>query len=1018
MPIPSPPVDPRSPEQIIDDTSSLVQAYSGWRPRADSAPDAGSALVQIFGAMAAQVSTRVNKVPDNNFLAFLGMLGVSPRPPRAASVPLTFSLAPGAPAGARVPRGTLVGATPAPGDTGDVVFETQLDLETTPAVLTAAFVRQPDGDLYTDATASAVGTGMPVPLFAGAGFMDHHLYLVADEVLTLPVDTVVIVTVTFATTEDASAWQAMNVAGGEVELEDWSYYDTFQAPTPLVVWKASNGVDASVVSVVTSIDTNDARKWELTFSITNALAPSAVNGRLTRFLRGELQAWPKSLPQIQSITMKAAAPTSTPIVPPDVAFFNTLPIDLGKDFYPLGQQPIFSDAVYFGGGSALSHALGVVTLRVIMSDGYVARKPTDYPTLVWEAWNGTAWEKLGQSAWAFDDGGAEKSSFTFTPPTTPQTSPASDGSKALTTSGDVVLTLPAIVAPRTISGITGYWLRARLVLGGYGAGITLSDDGLTVINDGVRPPILASVSLSCSHTPDVAPTCFTYDDLSFVDRTGVAGFPPFTRCADVDPAIYLGFDQAFGEQSVALYVTVAPLSFAGFTSAELQATAAAEDTAIPPEIAWEHWNGLTWVSLGADDGTRRFAESGIVRFRGPGGLPSSVQFGRDLRWIRARLADGGYAVPPRAGRILTNTAVAVHATTVTGEVIGSSNLTPRQAFSLTQLPVLGGQQIQVLEDDWILWSEVANFDASGPGDRHYVFDFATGQVSFGDGVHGRIPPMGTSNIRAAWYRAGGGSTGNRAVTTVNQLKTAVPHVDGVTNLEAAGGGADAESLTHLLDRGPKLLRHRERAVTAEDFEDLAREASAAVARVKAVTPRFDPSNPAKTKGAGHVLVVLVPEGTEPRPSPGLGLLQEVGAYLGARAAPAVRLNLSGPRWIEVWVSDLSVVPRAMQRADALAATLAQALTAFFHPLTGGFDGRGWQLEQLPRSSDVCRMVASIRGVKAVKSLTLVFKPLDRSLFKYPDDIVETTVDASIDGTLICSGTHTVRIVAQEEEKEV
>lgn len=190
MPIPSPPVDPRSLDEVIRDTTALVEAYtrdaspsgSGWQPRAGGA-DAGSALIQIFSAMAAQVITRLDKVPDRNFLAFLNLIGVSPKPPRAARVPLTFSLISGAPAGARVPRGTLVGATPAPGDTGDVVFETEMDLETTPAVIDAAFVRQPDGDRYADVTASAAGSGDPYPVFTAAAVMDHRLYLAADAVL-------------------------------------------------------------------------------------------------------------------------------------------------------------------------------------------------------------------------------------------------------------------------------------------------------------------------------------------------------------------------------------------------------------------------------------------------------------------------------------------------------------------------------------------------------------------------------------------------------------------------------------------------------------------------------------------------------------------------------------------------------------------------------------------------------------------------------------------------------------------
>ena len=54
----------------------------------------------------------------------------------------------------------------------------------------------------------------------------------------------------------------------------------------------------------------------------------------------------------------------------------------------------------------------------------------------------------------------------------------------------------------------------------------------------------------------------------------------------------------------------------------------------------------------------------------------------------------------------------------------------------------------------------------------------------------------------------------------------------------AAGGAAAELLAALLEREPRKLRHRGRAVTLEDYEDLAKLASPDVARAKCV-PLYD-----------------------------------------------------------------------------------------------------------------------------------------------------------------------------------
>ena len=63
------------------------------------------------------------------------------------------------------------------------------------------------------------------------------------------------------------------------------------------------------------------------------------------------------------------------------------------------------------------------------------------------------------------------------------------------------------------------------------------------------------------------------------------------------------------------------------------------------------------------------------------------------------------------------------------------------------------------------------------------------------------------------------------------LKTSVPYVARVENRAPAVGGADGETLEDAKVRGPMLLRSRGRAVTAEDFEQLARDVAPEAARV-------------------------------------------------------------------------------------------------------------------------------------------------------------------------------------------
>ena len=208
--------------------------------------------------------------------------------------------------------------------------------------------------------------------------------------------------------------------------------------------------------------------------------------------------------------------------------------------------------------------------------------------------------------------------------------------------------------------------------------------------------------------------------------------------------------------------------------------------------------------------------------------------------------------------MLPNTTFATQTITLTNEVLGSSDASANQQFSTTRRPVLAGPRLEVRESGppsadelaalsapgvsvitpttglssevWVRWVEVTDFHGSSPQDRHYVLDHIAGAVRFGDGAQGRIPPRGVGNIRMARYQTGGGDSGNRAAGTIVQLKTTVPYIDTVINVEPADGGVAAESNAALLTRAPRALRHGGRAVALEDYQDLARSASPEVAR--------------------------------------------------------------------------------------------------------------------------------------------------------------------------------------------
>src|SRR5690606_4389153 len=73
---------------------------------------------------------------------------------------------------------------------------------------------------------------------------------------------------------------------------------------------------------------------------------------------------------------------------------------------------------------------------------------------------------------------------------------------------------------------------------------------------------------------------------------------------------------------------------------------------------------------------------------------------------------------------------------------------------------------------WQTWTQVPDLFSSPPNATHCVTDPACGEVRFGDGVHGAIPPQGPGLIRVT-FRTGGGRRGNVGAGALTVLRRSI-----------------------------------------------------------------------------------------------------------------------------------------------------------------------------------------------------------------------------------------------------
>ncbi|HEY6245731.1 MAG TPA: putative baseplate assembly protein [Pyrinomonadaceae bacterium] len=455
-------------------------------------------------------------------------------------------------------------------------------------------------------------------------------------------------------------------------------------------------------------------------------------------------------------------------------------------------------------------------------------------------------------------------------------------------------------------------------------------------------------------------------------------FQPFGPAVNAGNALLLGFEATGNFPSIEVDLAVSVATDTA-KSALFKCGLPDAPSFAPASIVWEFSKGANdWGVLSLlKDETRALTRSGHVFLKTPSsGMQSRVidPEPKSLFWIRARVKESQYELPPKLLAIRTNTVPVVQAETVQFEILGGSNGRRDQVFKLANVPVLKGTlSLEIDQGNGPeFWTEVTDFFGSSPSALHYVLDRTSGEIRFGDGLNGAIPVANAekadSNIIAREYRFGGGKKGNVAAKAIKTLTRSIDGVDDnrIGNLFSANNGRDEETLDEAKKRAPRAIKSRCRAVSVEDFEYLAMQAST-IKRAKAL-PLFHPDFPG-TKIPGVITVIVVPDGDDPAPTPSEGTLRTVCAYLDQRRLLTTELYVIKPSYQKVAIKAEIV---ADDNADLAAAKklVEQTITEYFHPLKGGEDGQGWPFGGTIFYSRLSQRLFTVAGVQSIKELTI------------------------------------------------
>jgi hypothetical protein len=178
-----------------------------------------------------------------------------------------------------------------------------------------------------------------------------------------------------------------------------------------------------------------------------------------------------------------------------------------------------------------------------------------------------------------------------------------------------------------------------------------------------------------------------------------------------------------------------------------------------------------------------------------------------------------------------NVALATAGASVT-EIMGNGTAaTPNQNFTLRQSPLTyvqastpnGRQSTLTVRANGVAWTEAPTlYDQPATAQVYAIENQSNGSsdIIFGDGVEGATLPSGQNNI-IGYYRTGSGSAGNVASGAITTLMQRPLGVSGVTNPQAATGGADAESVDDVRSNAPQTVLTLGRAVSIADYQNFA-----------------------------------------------------------------------------------------------------------------------------------------------------------------------------------------------------
>ena len=954
-------IDPRTPADLRRQIARLAASYTPeWNFDPDD-PDVGSTLALIFANQMGENLKRLNQVLGKYHTEFVNMLNLSLLPAYPASGMAVIDLIRDTVPGIDLPHGTkLVGQTGGP-DGEPVIFETVSDVYITNSRLTdilsvsgtfgkiIPILGGPRQVELVPARPAPAGQEEPAPEFPPVSLFDYSAPGVERSALLIYHKSV------FRTPPGVRvAVRPVNAAGGSeaARLADpercrWSYYDG-ETLVPFRSVRAEDGV--------LLLERGEEAQGELN-----------LDGESYGLICAEALGPVDRAVELSALQLASACGE----VPPSFVSHNGQDLD-GARFMPFGDTASLFDECYIGHDRIFCQQGALVTLRFTLSFQeklvtftpqqeadelkIIKRKPRTVPfetarTVVdqvgLEYFNGLGWKRLTCTRdWSalFDGEHPGQIALSFRCPE--DWRPVGIGAyeerclRLRVTRADNCYLQPCLHNMPVMEHLT----------------VSYTFDGLWKLPHRLR-------AVCGTRTEELTPLV--------LEGKPFTAFRPLPYTGN---ACCLGFDRKLEGAPVSVLFDVE--ESVHFQSAP---------------ISYEYSTLSGWKPLKVLDGTGGMSGVGTVVFMPPSDFARMEVEGVSRYWLRLVDADGVFDDPglyhPRVRSIRPNAVAIRNRETLEEESFYISAATPNMTFPIAAENILSAEvfvnetgrlsqsamrrllrerpeDVRVeydflggISSFFLRWTEVDNFDASQPADRHYVIDRMNNAIVFGDGVHVMIPPARTGvafTLRAVCCK---GARANLPAGAVNALLSNILYVDRVENPIATFAGSSIESVESAHLRGASLYSGRGRLVSELDFVREVRAFSTSIEKVKCAAGVDLDGAPAP----GTVTIAVMTRDYADGGYSWASIRDRLRERLLARCEATLsagRLLLAEPVYAEISV-DVWAQADDAARAFDVQNLIRDSIDAFLDPL-GRNGGAGWDIGEVPTEGQVRLMLRSLR----------------------------------------------------------